>query len=166
MLALAIAASSFGFAQDLKYAQDTKSISSITKALYDVISGPIGQKRDWVRFKNLFPADAKMTAVVKRNTGAMVRRSFTPEEYIEGSSKYMEERGFFEREISNKTEQFDSIAHVFSTYESRYKLDDAKPFERGINSITLYNDGKRWWVTSITWQGEDSRTPLPAKYGG
>jgi hypothetical protein len=56
------------------------------------------------------------------------------------------------------------IAHVFSTYESRHAADDAKPFQRGINSIQLMNDGQRWWVVTIFWQGEDEKTPLLEKY--
>jgi len=26
------------------------------------------------------------------------------------------------------------------------------------------NDGKRWWVVTIFWQGEDEKNPLPEKY--
>jgi hypothetical protein len=35
---------------------------------------------------------------------------------------------------------------------------------RGINSIQLFNDGKRWWILSIYWQHEVARHPLPEKY--
>jgi hypothetical protein len=42
--------------------------------------------------------------------------------------------------------------------------EDAKPFQRGINSIQLMNDGKRWWVVTIFWQGEDEKSPLPQRY--
>jgi hypothetical protein len=45
------------------------------------------------------------------------------------------------------------LRQVFSSYESRRSLTD-KPFERGINSIQLLNDGKRWWVLSIFWDTE------------
>ncbi len=33
---------------------DVESVDAILKALYDVISGPAGQKRDWDRFRSLF----------------------------------------------------------------------------------------------------------------
>jgi hypothetical protein len=26
------------------------------------------------------------------------------------------------------------------------------------------NDGKRWWIVTIWWQGEDEKNPLPEKY--
>jgi hypothetical protein len=33
---------------------DTGSIDAIIQALYDTISGPAGQERDWVRMRALF----------------------------------------------------------------------------------------------------------------
>ena len=56
------------------------------------------------------------------------------------------------------------IAHVWSTYESRYAKDEAKPFQRGINSIDLIFDGKRWSILTIYWEAEDAAHPLPAEY--
>jgi len=26
------------------------------------------------------------------------------------------------------------------------------------------NDGKRWWIVTVFWQGEDEKHPLPEKY--
>lgn len=143
---------------------DVKSVKSIVAAVYDVISGPAGQKRDWDRMRSLFAPDAVMLAVVKTRSGEIRRIPMKVEDYIKQSGPYLEGKGFFEKEISNRTEEFGNLVHVWSTYESRQKLDDKKPFERGINSMQLYNDGERWWVLSIVWQGEDPTTPLPAKY--
>lgn len=155
---------------------DVNSIESIIAALYDVISGPAGKKRDWDRFRSLFAPGARLiptgfrrppgTAPDAPLTGKeeYVARTLSPDDYIARSSKLLEERGFFEREIARRTEQYGHIAHAFSTYEARHKLDDAKPFQRGINSIQLMNDGKRWWVVSVFWEGETDKTPLPEKY--
>jgi len=52
---------------------------------------------------------------------------------------------------------------VFSSYESR-RSPAAKPFQRGINSIQLLNNGKRWWVLSILWDEERAGNPLPADF--
>jgi hypothetical protein len=41
---------------------------------------------------------------------------------------------------------------------------DEEPFARGINSFQLMNDGSRWWVVSIYWQGEGASNPIPTKY--
>ena len=35
---------------------------------------------------------------------------------------------------------------------------------RGINSIQLVNDGKRWWIASVVWDTEQPDNPIPAQY--
>ena len=144
--------------------EDVASIDSILKALYDVISGPAGQKRDWDRMRSLFAPEAKMSATAKRRDGTVVRRSFSVEEYITANSKVMEEGGFFEKGIANHVDQYGQIAQVFSSYESRKALTDEKPFARGINSFSLWNDGKRWWVHNVLWLGESEQHAIPAAY--
>jgi hypothetical protein len=145
--------------------KDVATMDSIVAALYEVISGPAGQKRNWDRFRSLFVPGARLIPTGRNpQTGEVASRVRTPEEYITRSAPLLEQNGFFEREISRRTEQFGNIAHLFSTYESRHKAEEEKPFARGINSIQLMNDGKRWWVVTIFWQGEDDKTPLPAEY--
>jgi hypothetical protein len=145
-------------------ASDVASMDSIVAALYDVISGAAGKKRDWDRMRSLFIPGARLIPTGKRQSGEVGSRVLTVEDYINASAKPLEEGGFFEKEVARRTETFGNIAHVFSTYESRRKTDDAKPFARGINSIQLMNDGKRWWIVTIFWQGEGPDNPLPEKY--
>ena len=167
---------SFAVAQDKKasegkmdkttstdYSQDHESIDSIIKATYDVISGSKEKKRDWNRFEALFPPNARLIPTRKRGDTLNARAS-TPAEYRKGSEPFFEQNGFFEKEVSRKSEVYGNIAHVFSTYEGRHKFDDEKPFLRGINSFQLLNDGKRWWVVTIFWLAESPDNPLPAKY--
>jgi hypothetical protein len=151
-------------AQQTPPKEEFDSVDSIIKAVYGVISGPAGQKRDWERMRSLFQPEARMIAVGKTPAGEVRKRVLTIEEYIKQSGPFLEERGFFEKEVARRVEQYGNIAHVFSTYESRQKADDAKPFMRGINSFQLWNDGKRWWVITILWHTEDPSTPIPAKY--
>ena len=142
---------------------DVATMDSIVAAVYDVISGPAG-KRDWDRFRSLFIPSARLIPTGPRPTGEVGSRVLTVEDYAQRAGASFEKQGFFEREVSRRLERFGSIAHIFSTYESRHAKDDAKPFQRGINSIQLMNDGKRWWVVTIFWQGEDEKNPLPAEY--
>ena len=72
--------------------------------------------------------------------------------------------GFYERQIASITEAFGNVAHVFSTYETRFTASDLKPFERGINSIQLVRDGGRWWVVTIFWDIEGPEMPIPPRY--
>jgi hypothetical protein len=142
---------------------DVTTMDSTIAALYDVISGPAG-KRNWDRFRSLFVPGARLIPTGPRQTGEVGARILTVEDYVQRGSALFEKQGFFEREVARRTETFGNIAHLFSTYESRHAKDDPKPFQRGINSIQLMNDGKRWWVVTIFWQGEDEKHPLPEKY--
>ena len=135
------------------------------EAVYDVISGPAGAKRDWDRFRSLFIPEARLISSSPRREGdGFGCRVLSPEDYVTGAGPNLKKDGFFEQEIHRVVEQFGQIAHVFSTYESRRSLDDAEPFARGINSFQLMNDGKRWWVVSIYWTGERPDLPIPKKY--
>lgn len=144
-------------------AADVATLDSTIAALYDVISGPPGA-RNWDRFRSLFIPGARLIPTGRRQTGEVASRVLSPDEYVQRSSPVIEKNGFFEREVSRHTEQFGNIAHIFSTYESRHAKDDAQPLQRGINSIQMMNDGTRWWIVTIFWQGEDDRTKLPSKY--
>jgi hypothetical protein len=143
---------------------DVNSLDAILAAVYDSISGAKGKTRNWDRFRSLFVPGARLIPTFKRPSGEFTTRALTPEEFIASSGKFMEEQGFFERGIANHVETFGNIAQVFSVYEGRHDTADPKPFVRGINSIQLMNDGKRWWVVTIFWQAEDPANPLPQKY--
>lgn len=142
--------------------KDVESVDAILAALYGVISGPAGE-RDWNRFRSLFLPEARMGAVRKKPDGSFIASTFTAEGYVERAGSYFKEHAFYESELSRKTEEFGHEAHVFSTYESR-NAPGEKPFARGINSIQLFNDGKRWYVVSIFWDEERQENPLPEKY--
>jgi len=145
---------------------DVASADAIIAALYDVISGPAGQTRDWDRFRSLFVPGARLIVVRARpdSTGSRAPRVMTPEQYIETAGTQLERNGFFEREIAQVSERFGGVTHRFSTYDSKRNASDAQPFARGINSIQLLNDGTRWWVVTIYWDSERPDNPIPAKY--
>lgn len=144
--------------------KDVASLDAILTALYDVISGPAGQPRNWARMRSLFVPGARLIPTAHQPDGTTTARVLEVDGYIERASKTFATQGFYERGIVNRVERFGQIAHVFSTYEARHDAKDAKPFLRGINSIQLLNDGKRWWVVTVYWQAEDAQTPLPEKY--
>jgi hypothetical protein len=144
---------------------DAGSIDQIVSALYDVISGDAGVKRDWNRFRSLFHPGARMIPTGKSATsGKIAARMLTAEDYVQRTGPLLERDGFHEQELNRRVDSFGNIAQVFSSYEARHKLSDAKPFLRGINSIQLFNDGSRWWVTSITWSQETPEHPLPREF--
>jgi hypothetical protein len=104
------------------------------------------------------------TSAAPGTGGKLSPQVLNVEEYIARVEPLFEKTGFYEREIARHTDQFDRIAHVFSTYESRHDPADPEPFVRGINSIQLFYDGGRWWIVSIYWQHENAEYPISEKY--
>lgn len=145
-------------------AADVVSVDAILAALYDTISGPAGGARDWTRLRSLFAPTARLMAVGPAPDGGYGARSMAVEDYIARVSPVFAKTGFYEKEAARATDAFGQIVHVFSTYESRHAPGDAKPFQRGINSIQLFNDGKRWWIVNLVWRAEDDKLPLPERY--
>lgn len=141
---------------------DVASIDAIVAALYDVISGPAGQARDWARFRSLFVPTARMIPTGARADGQHGLRLMGPNDYIASSGPLLLDKGFHERELARRVEQFGHIAQVFSSYEARIVKDDHTM--RGINSIQLMNDGKRWWIVSLMWEAESDTLKLPAQF--
>ena len=144
--------------------EDVASIDAIVGALYDVISGPAGQKRDWNRFLGLFAPGARLIPTARRPDSSVAMRAMGPEEYSTTIGPQLEANGFFEREIGREANTYGNIAQVFSAYDSKRTLADAQPFARGINSIQLVNDGKRWWVVTVFWDAERPDNPIPERY--
>ncbi|HLW52307.1 MAG TPA: hypothetical protein VKW06_05655 [Candidatus Angelobacter sp.] len=141
---------------------DVDSIDHIISAVYDVISRPAGP-RDWNRFNSLFYSGARLIPSRKDAAGKVSANILSPEDYARRGADYFSKEGFFENAVANRVETWDRLAHVWSTYESRHAKGEA-PFARGINSFQLFNDGARWWILTIYWEGEDPAHPLPDKY--
>ncbi|WP_406684045.1 hypothetical protein N1F78_15330 [Seonamhaeicola sp. MEBiC1930] len=140
------------------------TIDSTIKTLYATISGEKGEKRNWGQFKFLFYKDAKLIPSGENKKGEFKLAYMTPSDYVKSSGKWLENNGFFEKEIHRETQQFGNLVHVFSTYEAYYNSTDEKPFMRGINSIQLLYDNNRWWIVNIYWTNETEKNKIPKKY--
>jgi hypothetical protein len=147
---------------------DVESIDAIITSSYKLISGPAGQKRDWARMRTLFLPGARLIPINKvagvRDATGAIPDALDFDGYVARVSDYFDNNGFFETEVARRVEQYDRIAHAFSSYESRHDATDPRPFMRGINSFRLFNDGRRWWIVSIYWQQEFPDNPIPEKY--
>ena len=145
---------------------DVESIDAIITALYDVISGPAGAKRDWDRFRSLFAPGARLIPTGGARDGTPRQRVMTPDEYATTAGASLERDGFFEIEIGRRMERYGRIVHLMSAYDSKRTLADPAPFMRGINSIQLWSNGSRWFVVTIFWEQETPENPIPASYFG
>ena len=165
-LALALAAAAP--AQTASKPADGASVDSIVAALYESVSHGPEQEPDWNRMRELFlpvgmlipPKPAKddiFTVLDVDGFEARVKKAMA------AAKAKGDPTSFFEREVARKTDCFGHICQIFSTYEARRAPSDAKPFVRGINSIQLVGDGRRWWVASVIWDTERPDNPIPAE---
>ncbi|HEY4099645.1 MAG TPA: hypothetical protein VGM20_02085 [Gemmatimonadales bacterium] len=143
---------------------DVASEDAIVAALYDVISGPACQDRDWDRFRGLFAPGGQLIPKEELDPARFGIHAETPEEFADLAGPSMEHLGFFEKEVWHTGESFNGVVHRFSTYESRRAAGDAAPFARGINSIQMLYDGRRWWLVTVYWAAEQPGVPIPDRY--
>jgi hypothetical protein len=142
-------------------AQDVSSLDGIMKAFYDVISGPAGQPRDWGRDRTLYVPDIRFIQTGADRAGKPTVEVMTHQEFVDAADAGMVKNGFFESEIHRVTKTFGNITHILSTYEMRAKAD-GPVFGRGVNSLQIYWDGKRYWIASVMWDDERAGNPIPA----
>jgi hypothetical protein len=142
--------------------EDVSTLDGIIKAYYETITGPAGQPRQWARDRTLYIPDMKFVSMERRK-GKPFANVMSHQQYVESSNAYMVKHGFFEREIHRVERGFGSMAQVFSTYEIRNEAD-GPVIARGINSLELFFDGKRWWITAAMWEDERPGNPIPKEF--
>lgn len=141
---------------------DVSSIDAIVKALSASISFREGTEPNLERLRSLCHPNALFISVAQEGVETMNVESFVS--FFKELVKTGTLKSLYEKEIVRKTEEFGQIAQVFSTYSKRVNPEDLEPTVQGINSIQLYNDGKRWWVSSVMWEEERSDNLIPPKY--
>ena len=141
---------------------DVPSIDNIVKAIYEAITFSESEKPDMDRLRDLFIPQAVFIHVTPYQVIEMDLASFilTFSERVKAGAL----KSFYEAEISRKIHLYGGIAQVWSTYKKGINTEDPESFGRGINSIQLYYDGIRWWISSILWEDETSDNPIPEKH--
>jgi len=148
---------------------DGASVDSILAALYASVSHDDASTPNWERMRGIFlqvgmlipPKNPKSDMFTVLDVDGFEQRV---KEYNASAKAKGDPTSFFEREVARRTDCFGNVCQVFSTYESRRAPSDEKPFVRGINSIQLVNDGRRWWIASVAWDTERADNPIPSQY--
>lgn len=141
--------------------KDVASIDGIIKAFYETISGAKGVPRQWSRDRTLYTPDIRFVAMSEQS-GKIRASVMNHTNYVNGSNEFFVTEGFTEREINRITRRFGNIAHVFSVYE--FTTEDKKIKGRGINSVELFWDGSRWWISAVSWDEERPNNPIPKEF--
>lgn len=144
---------------------DVESTEAILTALYDVISGPGDQERNWDRFRSLFLPNARLIFTQTTSSGEERLHQMTVEDFIRiVTPVYRRPEGFWERDIGHRIDRFGNVAHVFTAYETRRDAADGPVVARGINSVQLVRHEGRWWVANLVWDSERPGNPIPPEY--
>lgn len=162
MLGISCGAYSSLFGQTYPRPDDVTTLDGIIRAYYEVVSGPAGQPRDWARDSSLHLPGAQVLIVRNDEDGGPRAQVMSLGDFHEQSAD-LAVRGFFEHEIHRETQIHGSIAHIWSTYEWS-SAREGPVGGRGINSIQLYHDGERWWITSWMFDGRSDAPPVPPQY--
>ena len=147
---------------------DWSSVDAIVTALYASVSHGPEYAPNWTRLRALFLPNARIVPPAPAGADALpvldpaafearIRR------YIDGRRERGERLGFTEREIARRERRFGNVCQVFSTYETRWSPHETPPFARGVHSIQLVDDGRRWWIAALVWDVEKPERPIPAE---
>ncbi|GGH07089.1 hypothetical protein GCM10007420_24730 [Glycocaulis albus] len=140
-------------------AQAQETPGETLDALYDVISGPVGEARDWERFRSLFLPGAQMSVVVAGADGAERVVVLTLDDYVERNGERLAEIGFTETETRRETYLYGGMATILSAYEA-VRADTGEQIAVGVNSLTILNDAGTWKIASIAWRAADEEWPV------
>jgi hypothetical protein len=143
---------------------DVDTPEAIVTALYDVISGPASEPRDWNRFRSLFRPEARLVYAQTLQSGEERLHSMSVEDFIRiVTPVYAAGGGFWERDSGHRMDRFGNVVHVFTAYETRRAAPDGPVAARGINSVQLVRHEGRWWVVNVLWDTERPGNPIPAE---
>jgi len=148
---------------------EAASIDAIVAALYASVSYAPGAMPDFDKMRNIFLPVGMLIPPKKPNEDIFT--TLDADGFAERVKKGIAARkekgepgGFVEREIGRRSDCFGNVCQIFSAYESKFAASDEKPFQRGINSIQLVKDARRWWIASVAWDVERPENPIPAAY--
>jgi hypothetical protein len=144
---------------------DVATIESTVRAFYDAISTPAGGRLNRDRLRSLFVPAGRIVVVRPPNSDRAADLVFlSPEEYAAISDSQTVSKGFFDHNLANHIERFGVMAHVYSTYESRFDRESTTPVARGIKSFELLNSGNRWYILQVYFDFERPDNPIPDHY--
>lgn len=123
--------------------EDVGTIDGIIKAYYEVVSGPAGEATDIERDRSLHHPDA-WVAISSMDPEGRPRVRVMDLDTFHGDNAPRTE-GFWEREIWREVRRKGNMAQVWSLKEIS-RTPDGEAYSSGVNNITLFYDGHRWWI--------------------
>lgn len=145
-----------------RQADDLTTIDGLVRAYYDVVSGPAGTAPDRKRDESLHLPGAPLGMSRATANGGTAVEMMTLAGFYEKFGG-VRKKPFYEWEIHRVTRQFGNVAHLWSTHA--VGAAPGGPVERrGVTSLQLYFDGRRWWITGWVTDEETPGRPIPPEF--
>ncbi|NNF39356.1 MAG: hypothetical protein HKN71_11865 [Gemmatimonadetes bacterium] len=148
----------------MKRPMDCTEPAAVFRRLYELISGPAEQERDWAAVRDLFDPDALLHSELTLPDGSHQSGTWSVHEFCETAAEEYRQSGFWEREVACRAECFGDIAQVWSTYESRVGSPASAPAGRGVNAVHLLRRKGTWRIVSVIFQLERGTDGIPSAY--
>jgi hypothetical protein len=138
---------------------DVRTLDAIVDAFYAVISGPAGAVPDLDAHRHLTHPEARVGIIDEDAFGRPSLLLGEPARLWAGRTRHGPDprvRADWQRETSREVRHSGAMAQVWSAYEAGPERD-GPPTRAGVYSIGLFNDGRRWWITS--WMTDSTLEP-------
>jgi len=149
-------------------AEDVSTIDGMVKAYYEVVFRfPADQPRQWgSRRYALYSQRAVLSSSAQDEAGKTTAQSMTHQEFVDSSDLSLRGQSLLRaRKFHRITHRAGNVAHLLST--SEHTSSSTGPVEgRSVDSLELFWDGTRWWITKRQHLGRRVRPshPLPAEF--
>ena len=141
---------------------DQSTVEGTTSALLDIISGDIGEKRDWDGFRSLFIPTAQFVFVNEDAPPNKRTTSYNLEQFVRFVGPNYAQNGFEEVATGLVVNEWNGIASAFQSYTAKNLTGTYN--ESGINNYQLVKVKGKWFVTSLTWANANQENPIPERF--
>lgn len=139
-----------------------KTIEGITDKMLELISGEIGEERDWDEFRKLFLPTAQFVSVNPKAKPNRQTRTMNLEEFIRNIGPLYSRDGFLEYSLGIEINEFNGVANAFQSF---YCKNLTGTYEaRGINNYMLIYADDRWWIAQSSFSNETDDSLIPKEY--
>jgi hypothetical protein len=140
---------------------DRTDFRDLTRALYQVVSAPPGE-RNWNGIRGYYHPDARLARSGVDPDGSPFARVMSLDAYIENVEQLLKDARFSEVELSQEAVVFGNVARLTSVYGFTWQSPTEVRQGRGVNFFTLIREDGRWRIMSIVWDNERPGLTLPA----
>ncbi|NLJ07070.1 MAG: hypothetical protein GX437_05320 [Sphingobacteriales bacterium] len=138
----------------LSDSMEVLSINTMITAVYDILSGPAGE-RNWTKLRFFCLPGATFISLKEKKSGEREFFQGSLDDFIKMIDPVLKQHDYYENEIERNVQTADNIANVFSTFESTlFNKDGTTTNQRGVNSFQLIYKEGRWWIANIVWKNE------------